>query len=124
MQPTQLRARAFTAALGTLTLAALLSCGSGGSGSGGGGGSRITLRNVSYDPTRELYVEFNAAFARNWRAKTGQQVRVEQSHGGSGTQARSVIEGNAADVVTLALAADIDAIAATGRLLPVNWQSL
>jgi sulfate/thiosulfate transport system substrate-binding protein len=121
MQPTQLRARAFTAALGTLTLAALLSCGSGGSG---GGGSRITLRNVSYDPTRELYVEFNAAFARNWRAKTGQQVRVEQSHGGSGTQARSVIEGNAADVVTLALAADIDAIAATGRLLPVNWQSL
>jgi len=124
MQPTPLRARAFTAALGTLTLAALLSCGSGGSGSGGGGGSRITLRNVSYDPTRELYVEFNAAFARNWRAKTGQQVRVEQSHGGSGTQARSVIEGNAADVVTLALAADIDAIAATGRLLPVNWQSL
>jgi len=124
MQPTQLRARAFTAALGTLTLAALLSCGSGGSGSGDGGGSRITLRNVSYDPTRELYVEFNAAFARNWRAKTGQQVRIEQSHGGSGTQARSVIEGNAADVVTLALAADIDAIAATGRLLPVNWQSL
>jgi len=59
-----------------------------------------------------------------WRAKTGQQVRIEQSHGGSGTQARSVIEGNAADVVTLALAADIDAIAATGRLLPVNWQSL
>ncbi|HKF98852.1 MAG TPA: sulfate ABC transporter substrate-binding protein [Steroidobacteraceae bacterium] len=113
-------ARALTAALGALTLAALLSCGSGGSG----GGSRITLRNVSYDPTRELYVEFNAAFARNWRAKTGQQVRIEQSHGGSGTQARSVIEGNAADVVTLALAADIDAIAATGRLLPVNWQSL
>jgi len=63
MQPARLLARAFTAALGTLTLAALLSCGSGGSG----GGSRITLRNVSYDPTRELYVEFNAAFARNWR---------------------------------------------------------
>src|SRR5215467_10218834 len=121
MQPAPLLARACTAALGTLTLAALLSCGSGGSG---GGGTRITLRNVSYDPTRELYVEFNAAFARNWREKTGQQVRVEQSHGGSGTQARSVIEGNAADVVTLALAADIDAIAATGRLLPVNWQSL
>jgi len=108
-------------ALGLLVVAALLSCGSGGSGEGAG---RSTLRNVSYDPTRELYVEFNAAFARYWRAKTGQQVRVEQSHGGSSTQARSVIEGNAADVVTLALAADIDAIAATGRLLPVNWQSL
>jgi len=103
-------------------LAALIACG-GPSGSGAGA-SRVTLRNVSYDPTRELYVEFNSAFARYWQAKTGQQVRVEQSHGGSGTQARSVIEGNAADVVTLALAADIDAIAATGKLLPVNWQSL
>ena len=113
--------RTVALALGLLAVAALLSCGSGGSGAGGG---RVTLRNVSYDPTRELYVEFNAAFARYWRAKTGQQVRVEQSHGGSSTQARSVIEGNAADVVTLALAADIDAIAATGRLLPVNWQSL
>ena len=108
-------------ALGLLAVAALLACGSGGSD---GGAGRITLRNVSYDPTRELYVEFNAAFARHWQVQTGQQVRVEQSHGGSGTQARSVIEGNAADVVTLALAADIDAIAATGRLLPVNWQSL
>ncbi len=106
---------------GVTALLLMISCGPGGSGAGG---SRVTLRNVSYDPTRELYVEFNAAFARYWKAKTGQQVRVEQSHGGSGTQARSVIEGNAADVVTLALAADIDAIAATGRLLPVNWQSL
>ena len=114
--------RAWPAALGALALAALVSCG-GPSGSGEGA-SRITLRNVSYDPTRELYVEFNAAFARYWQTKTGQQLRVEQSHGGSGTQARSVIEGNAADVVTLALAADIDAIAATGKLLPVNWQSL
>ena len=113
--------RAGALALGALALAALISCGSGGNSAGG---SRITLRNVSYDPTRELYVEFNAAFARYWHGKTGQQVRVEQSLGGSGTQARSVIEGNAADVVTLALAADIDAIAATGRLLPVNWQSL
>jgi len=113
--------RAGTLVLGTLALALLISCGQGGSGAGG---SRITLRNVSYDPTRELYVEFNAAFASYWRGKTGQQVRVEQSHGGSATQARSVIEGNAADVVTLALAADIDAIAATGKLLPVNWQSL
>jgi len=121
MRSTQPLRRAATLALGTLALAALISCGRGGSGAGG---SRLTLRNVSYDPTRELYVEFNAAFTRYWQGKTGQQVRVEQSHGGSGTQARSVIEGNAADVVTLALAADIDAIAATGRLLPVNWQSL
>ena len=113
--------RAGTLVLSTLALALLTSCGQGGSGAGG---SRITLRNVSYDPTRELYMEFNAAFASYWRGKTGQQVRVEQSHGGSATQARSVIEGNAADVVTLALAADIDAIAATGKLLPVNWQSL
>jgi sulfate/thiosulfate transport system substrate-binding protein len=86
-------------------------------------GARVTLLNVSYDPTRELYVEFNAAFARYWKAKTGQQVRVDQSHGGSGKQARSVIEGLAADVVTLALAADIDAIATQGQLLPINWQS-
>jgi sulfate/thiosulfate transport system substrate-binding protein len=85
---------------------------------------RVTLLNVSYDPTRELYVEFNAAFARYWKAKTGQVVRVDQSHGGSGKQARSVIDGLAADVVTLALAADIDAIASAGKLLPLNWQSL
>lgn len=85
---------------------------------------RVTLLNVSYDPTRELYVEFNAAFGRYWKAKTGQVVRVDQSHGGSGKQARSVIDGLAADVVTLALAADIDAIASAGKLLPLNWQSL
>jgi sulfate/thiosulfate transport system substrate-binding protein len=85
---------------------------------------RVTLLNVSYDPTRELYVEFNAAFAGYWKAKTGQVVRVDQSHGGSGKQARSVIDGLAADVVTLALAADIDAIASAGKLLPLNWQSL
>jgi sulfate transport system substrate-binding protein len=122
MTSTRVFARAVLA-LGMLSLATtLLSCG--GQGESGNAAKRITLRNVSYDPTRELYVEFNAAFARYWQAQTGQQVRVEQSHGGSGTQARSVIEGNAADVVTLALAADIDAIAATGRLLPVNWQSL
>ncbi|MBV8143759.1 MAG: sulfate ABC transporter substrate-binding protein [Gammaproteobacteria bacterium] len=104
-----------------LALAALAACGRAGDGTGA---ARITLRNVSYDPTRELYADFDSAFAAYWQGKTGQQVRVEMSHGGSGTQARSVIEGNAADVVTLALAADIDAIAATGRLLPVNWQSL
>jgi len=121
MRSTRVLARTAALALGLLALATLASCGSGGSGTGAG---QVTLRNVSYDPTRELYVEFNAAFARSWQAKTGQRVRVEMSHGGSATQARSVIEGNAADVVTLALAADIDAIAATGRLLPVNWQSL
>ena len=113
--------RGGTLVLGILALGLLLSCGQGGSAAGG---PRVTLRNVSYDPTRELYMEFNAAFASYWQGKTGQRVRVEQSHGGSATQARSVIEGNAADVVTLALAADIDAIAATGKLLPVNWQSL
>ncbi len=84
----------------------------------------ITLLNVSYDPTRELYVDYNAAFARYWKAKTGQDVKVNQSHGGSGKQARSVIDGLQADVVTLALAADIDAIATQGKLLPINWASL
>jgi sulfate transport system substrate-binding protein len=83
----------------------------------------VTLLNVSYDPTRELYVEYNAAFARYWKAKTGQTVKFRQSHGGSGKQARTVIDGLAADVVTLALAADIDAIARQGKLLPLNWQS-
>ncbi len=86
--------------------------------------ARVTLLNVSYDPTRELYVDFNAAFASYWKAKSGQELRVDQSHGGSGKQARSVIDGLAADVVTLALAADIDAIAADAKLLPLNWQTL
>ena len=85
---------------------------------------RVTLLNVSYDPTRELYADFNAAFARYWKAKSGQDVRVDQSHGGSGTQARAVINGLQADVVTLGLAADIDAIATQAKLLPLNWQSL
>src|SRR6201988_3066391 len=89
-----------------------------------GAAARVTLLNVSYDPTRDVYHDFNGAFARYWLARTGQRVRVDQSHGGSGKQARSVIDGLAADVVTLALAADIDAIARTGRLLPLNWQSL
>src|SRR6202521_2785306 len=84
--------------------------------------TRVTLLNVSYDPTRELYADFNAAFARYWKAKTGQEVRVDQSHGGSGKQARSVIDGLAADVVTLALAADIDALHSHGDLVPENWQ--
>ena len=86
--------------------------------------TKVTLLNVSYDPTRELYSDYNAAFASYWKQKTGQDVRIDQSHGGSGKQARSVIDGLAADVVTLALAADIDAIAAKGKLLPLNWQTL
>jgi sulfate/thiosulfate-binding protein len=81
------------------------------------------LLNVSYDPTRELYRDINAAFARDWRAKSGQTVSIKQSHGGSGKQARSVIDGLPADVVTLALAYDIDEIAARAKLLPTNWQS-
>jgi sulfate/thiosulfate-binding protein len=85
--------------------------------------AEVTLLNASYDPTRELYVAYNAAFAKYWKAKTGQDVTIKQSHGGSGTQARSVIEGLAADVVTLGLAADIDAIATQGKLLPINWAS-
>ena len=85
--------------------------------------AEVTLLNVSYDPTRELYVDYNAAFARYWKAKTGQDVKINQSHGGSGKQARSVIDGLSADVVTLALAADIDAVATQGKLLPINWAS-
>jgi sulfate/thiosulfate transport system substrate-binding protein len=81
------------------------------------------LRNVSYDPTREFYQDVNARFAEQWKQKTGEIVTVEQSHGGSGKQARSVIDGLEADVVTLALAFDIDAIAERARLLPANWQS-
>ena len=81
-----------------------------------------TLLNVSYDPTRELYQEFNAAFGRYWREKEGQELTINQSHGGSGKQARSVIDGLEADVVTLALAYDIDAIAENARLLPADWQ--
>ena len=82
----------------------------------------ITLLNVSYDPTRELYQEYNAAFASHWLAKTGDKVSVKQSHGGSGKQARSVIDGIEADVTTLALAYDIDEIAERAKLLPANWQ--
>jgi len=82
-----------------------------------------TLLNVSYDPTRELYKEINAAYAKFWKDKTGQTLTIQQSHGGSGKQARSVIDGLQADVVTLALAYDIDEIAQKAKLLPANWQS-
>jgi sulfate/thiosulfate transport system substrate-binding protein len=84
--------------------------------------AEVTLLNVSYDPTRELYQELNAAFAKQWEAKAKDKVTIKQSHGGSGRQARSVIDGLDADVVTLALAYDIDEIAARGKLLPPNWQ--
>jgi sulfate transport system substrate-binding protein len=83
----------------------------------------LRLLNVSYDPTRELYKDINAAFAAYWKAKTGQVVTIDQSHGGSGAQARAVIDGLPADVVTLALAYDIDSIAQRAKLLPPNWQS-
>ncbi|MFZ5454795.1 MAG: sulfate ABC transporter substrate-binding protein [Pseudomonadota bacterium] len=82
----------------------------------------ITLLNVSYDPTRELYQDFNSAFAKRWKAKTGDNVTIKQSHGGSGKQARSVIDGLEADVVTLALAYDVDALHQNGKLIPADWQ--
>ncbi len=87
------------------------------------GAKEIKLLNVSYDPTRELYTEYNAAFAKYWQAKSGDTVTISQSHGGSGKQAQSVINGLEADVVTLALAYDIDAIAQQAKLLPANWQT-
>jgi len=86
------------------------------------GAKDITLLNVSYDPTRELYAEFNAAFAKYWKEKTGDTVVIQQSHGGSGKQARSVIDGLEADVVTLALGYDVDALYDKGRHIPKDWQ--
>jgi sulfate/thiosulfate-binding protein len=82
----------------------------------------ISLLNVSYDPTRELYQVYNEAFAKYWKAKTGDNVKVQQSHGGAGKQARAVIDGLEADVVTLALSYDIDQLSEKGRLIPVDWQ--
>ncbi|MDB5592507.1 sulfate ABC transporter substrate-binding protein, partial [Enterovirga sp.] len=84
--------------------------------------AQAQLLNVSYDPTRELYRDINAAFAKSWQAQSGETLTIRASHGGSGAQARSVIDGLAADVVTLALAPDIDAIARAGKL-PETWQS-
>ncbi len=83
---------------------------------------KVELLNVSYDPTRELYVEFNAAFAKYWKAKAGQDVAIKQSHGGSGKQARGIIDGLDADVATLALAGDTDALHSNGKLIPQDWQ--
>jgi sulfate/thiosulfate-binding protein len=85
-------------------------------------GKDITLLNVSYDPTRELYQDFNTAFAKYWQQKTGDIVTIRQSHGGSGKQARAVIDGLDADVVTLALAGDVDALWEKGKLIPQDWQ--
>jgi sulfate transport system substrate-binding protein len=84
--------------------------------------AETTLLNVSYDPTRELYQDFNAAFAKHWKTQTGETVTIQQSHGGAGKQARAVIDGLEADVVTLALAYDIDAIAEKAKLIPTDWQ--
>ena len=84
--------------------------------------AEVTLLNVSYDPTRELYQDYNASFARYWKKKSGETVGFRQSHGGSGKQARAVIDGLGADVVTLALAYDIDEIHDKAKLIPENWQ--
>ena len=84
--------------------------------------AEVTLLNVSYDPTREFYAEYNEAFAKHWKEKKGDTVTVNQSHGGSSKQARAVIDGLEADVVTLALAADVDALHENGNLLPQDWQ--
>jgi sulfate/thiosulfate transport system substrate-binding protein len=86
-------------------------------------GAETALLNVSYDPTRELFAEVNARFVEHWQAQTGERLKIRTSHGGSGKQARAVIDGLQADVVTLALAADIDAIATKAKMLPVDWQS-
>ncbi|HKZ73957.1 MAG TPA: sulfate ABC transporter substrate-binding protein [Steroidobacteraceae bacterium] len=85
--------------------------------------ANVTLLNVSYDPTRELYEEYNRSFAAWWKAQTGDTVKVNQSHGGSGKQSRSVIDGLEADVVTLALAYDVDALYRQAKLIPSNWQT-
>src|SRR4051794_11639621 len=98
--------------IGVILSVALFSCAA----------KEIKLLNVSYDPTRKLYEEINQAFAAAWQSKTGDKLEIQQSHGGSGKQARSVIDGLQADVVTLALAYDIDMISEKGKLLAADWQ--
>lgn len=108
-----------------LSISLLASCGSNNSAVSGKNAERngpVTLLNVSYDPTRELYQEYNTAFSKYWKQKTGQDVTVLQSHGGSGSQARTVIDGNEADVVTLALAYDINSINKNKELINKDWQ--
>ncbi|NTW71255.1 MAG: sulfate ABC transporter substrate-binding protein [Eubacteriaceae bacterium] len=107
-----------------LIASVLAGCSSGKAANGNNetGKEPVTLLNVSYDPTRELYQEYNIAFSKYWKEKTGQEVTVQQSHGGSGSQARTVIDGNEADVVTLALAYDIDSINTKDKLIDENWK--
>ena len=117
----------FAATLFVLAAAALAGCEASApattvESNGTGSKSPVTLLNVSYDPTRELYVDFNKEFAKHWLEENGQQVTIEQSHGGSGSQARSVIDGLKADVTTLAIAYDIDQIAEITNILPAAWQ--
>jgi len=107
----------------TYALAAIMLAASVAFGAGAVRAAQITLLNVSYDPTRELYEAVNAQFAKDWKAKTGDDVTINQSHGGSGKQARAVIDGLEADVVTLGLAGDIDAIVEKADLLPADWQT-
>jgi sulfate transport system substrate-binding protein len=106
-----------------LLVLGLTACGSPSDSAGGEKTDTVTLLNVSYDPTRELYRDINADFAADWLSRTGQRVDIKQSHGGSGSQARAVIEGLQADVVTLALAYDVDSIQRTGKRLGANWQT-
>jgi sulfate transport system substrate-binding protein len=115
-----IKRRLFLASAAALAVATLAACSGGTKPSGKG----VELTNVSYDPTRELYQAINPAFAAAWKAKTGQDVTFRMSHGGSGKQSRAIIDGLEADVATLALAYDVDAIAQKGKLLPTNWQTL
>jgi len=112
-----MRAKPSTPRLARGLLAAILSVGLAGQAL-----ADVTLLNVSYDPTRELYQDFNAAFAKYWKNRNNEVVTIKQSHGGSGKQARSVIDGLEADVVTLALAYDVDALHEKGKLIPADWQ--
>src|SRR2546428_12659333 len=122
-------ALAMAALLGAAGASAALAIASGWRGSAsqvsaaGGAPKEVTILNVSYDPTRELYQDVNEIFAKRWEAKTRQKVTIRQSHGGSGKQARAVIDGLEADVVTLALAYDIDALHDRAGLLPEDWQA-
>ena len=112
--------RAFFLTCGAALLASLSAC----SGGQSGDGNSVKLTNISYDPTRELYKAVNAGFAAKWKKETGQTVTFDMSHGGSGKQSRAIIDGLEADVATLALSYDVDAIAEKGKLLPANWQTL
>jgi len=122
-----MKTRLAFAALGLLAATLLAACGSSKdsshAASPGASGGSLTLLNVSYDPTRELYRDIDAKFAEAWQKTSGQKIDIRQSHGGSGSQARAVIEGLQADVVTLALAYDIDSIQKTGKRLAANWQT-